>query len=109
RTIPRRHRVAPSAEGDSPVGDRACRVSREHSVERADRSAEFERVQQRYRTVELRLNTRVARGREMDGAEPFHVPGMAVLLRIGRKCRYAEKKCADYDAASSADQPGHPR
>ena len=93
RAVAGRHRIAPPRERDPPVRHRAGGVRREHVVERLQRRAELERVQQRHRAVHPRRDGGSARRREVDRADRL---GMIARRRAhvpARRRRDVERRC----------------
>ena len=67
---PRRHeRIGPLADRQPPVRHRAVRIGGDHGLERLDALGIEERVQDRDRPLELRLDGRLARRRKAHGPE----------------------------------------
>src|SRR5262249_41004364 len=79
RLDPRRERIAPSTERDSPVRNCARRIGGKHGIESVDCLAEVERMEQRHRAIEWVVDTRLARRREPYCAKLF-AGGDAVLM-----------------------------
>lgn len=82
-------RVAPAAQRNPPLRHRARGVGGERRVERLDRGAELERVEQGHRTVECRLRARGTRSGEMD--RPQLLTRQARVLVLLRSDRAAEE------------------
>jgi hypothetical protein len=64
-------RIIEQAQRDPPIGDGAFGISLEHILENLPRRAVPERMLVSHATVEPSLRRLVARGREMNGAEPL--------------------------------------